>query len=372
MASDSTPESGRNESGDESRDESRDESGGVVTLAHGAGGEAMRTLVDDLVVSRFTDGDRMDEAGETGVGLAALDDGAIHPIGDGSEAIVVTTDSHVVTPRVFPGGDIGRLAVAGTVNDLAVMGATEPLALTCSLVLEEGTPIADVERVVESMRETAREAGATISTGDTKVMGNGEVDGIVINTAGVAHVDAGDAVTDAGLRPGDAVIVSGTMGDHGIALLAEREGFDFTGDLKSDVAPVNDIVRAAMEAGEVTAMKDPTRGGVANALNEMADKADVGVDVVERDIPVSGAISSAGEVLGIDPFSVANEGKVVFGVNADEAEAVLEAIRDCPGGEEAAIVGHATAEHPGRVVVDTGFGRRYMTEPEGETLPRIC
>ncbi|UWG51689.1 Hydrogenase maturation factor [Halalkaliarchaeum sp. AArc-CO] len=380
MASDSTPETDRdesgggsgNESGGGSPDGSGDDSGEVVTLAHGAGGEAMRSLVDELVVPRFTDGDRTAGVGEGGVGLAALDDGAVHPIGDGSQAIVVTTDSHVVTPRFFQGGDIGRLAVAGTVNDLAVMGATEPLTLTCSFVLEEGTPIADVERVVESMRKTAREAGATISTGDTKVMGNGEIDGIVINTAGIAHVDAGDAVTDAGLRPGDAVIVSGTMGDHGIALLAEREGFDFTGDLKSDVAPVNDLVRAAMAAGEVTAMKDPTRGGLANALNEMADKADVGIDVVERDIPVSGAIASAGEVLGIDPFAVANEGKVVFGVDPGDADAVLEAIKDRPGGQEAAIVGHATEEHPGRVVVDTGFGRRYMSEPEGETLPRIC
>ncbi|AUX08250.1 hydrogenase expression/formation protein HypE [Halalkaliarchaeum desulfuricum] len=361
-----------NSEGEKQQVENETADGDVVTLAHGAGGEAMRTLVDDLVVPRFTDADRTAEADGAGVGLAALDDGAVHPIGDGSQAIVVTTDSHVVTPRFFPGGDIGRLAVAGTVNDLAVMGATEPLTLTCSFVLEEGTPIADVERVVESMRETAREAGAAISTGDTKVMGNGEVDGIVINTAGVAHVEADDAVTDAGLRPGDAVVVSGTMGDHGIALLAEREGFDFTGDLKSDVAPVNDLVRAAMDAGEVTAMKDPTRGGLANALNEMADKAGVGIDVVEGDIPVSGAIASAGEVLGIDPFAVANEGKVVFGVDPDDAEAVLEAIRDCPGGEEVTIVGHATEDHPGRVVVDTGFGRRYMSEPEGETLPRIC
>lgn len=376
MAEETTPTDGD----DGGRNGDRD---GVVTLAHGAGGGAMRSLVDDLVVSRFVDDganevDDADDAHEggdpadVGVGLAALDDGAVHPIGDGSEAIVVTTDSHVVTPRFFPGGDIGRLAVAGTVNDLAVMGATEPLALTCSLVLEEGTPIADVERVVESMRTTAREAGATISTGDTKVMGNGEIDGIVINTAGVAHLEGTGSVTDAGLRPGDAVVVSGTMGDHGIALLSEREGFDFTGDLESDVAPINDLVRAALSAGEVTAMKDPTRGGLANALNEMAGKAGVGIDVVESEIPVSGAIASAGEVLGIDPLSVANEGKVVLGVDPDDAEAVLEAVRERPGGEDAAIVGHATAEHAGRVVVDTGFGRRYLSEPEGETLPRIC
>ncbi|MEF8779536.1 MAG: hydrogenase expression/formation protein HypE [Haloferacaceae archaeon] len=363
MAGNTTPET------DESTD--RDD---VVTLAHGAGGGAMRSLVDDLVVSRFASGDGAGDAdiADGGVGLAALDDGAVHPVGDGSEAVVVTTDSHVVKPRFFPGGDIGRLAVAGTVNDLAMMGATRPLTLTCSLVLEEGTPIADVERVVESMRETALEAGTTISTGDTKVMGNGEVDGVVVNTAGVAYVDRESTVTDAGLRPGDAVVVSGTMGDHGIALLSEREGFDFGGDLESDVAPVNDIVRAALSAGTVTAMKDPTRGGLANALNEMADKADVGIDVDEPEIPVRSATASAGEVLGIDPLSVANEGKVVLGVDPDDAEDVLEAVREVSGGSEAAIVGRVVDEHAGRVVVDTGFGRRYLTEPEGEALPRIC
>lgn len=365
MAENTTPEP--EVSGDTDRDD-------VVTLAHGAGGEAMRSLVDDLVVSRFADGAAVDSTpdAEGEVGLEALDDGAVHPLGGDNGAIVVTTDSHVVTPRFFPGGDIGRLAVAGTVNDLAVMGATEPLALTCSLVLEEGTPMADVERVIESMRETALEAAAPISTGDTKVMGNGEIDGVVVNTAGIAHVEAGTVVTDAGLSPGDAVIVSGTVGDHGIALLSEREGFDFTGDLESDVAPVNDVVQAAMTAGEVTAMKDPTRGGLANALNEMAGKADVGIEVTERDIPVADAIASAGEVLGIDPFAVANEGKVVFGVAAEDADAVLEAVRQQPGGEEAAIVGRATDSNAGRVVVDTGFGKRYMSEPEGEALPRIC
>lgn len=359
------------------------ESEDVVTLAHGAGGGAMRSLLQELVVPRFAGygedpgttgaGGAVNarEAGEGEVGLPELDDGAVHPVNEAG-SLVVTTDSHVVTPRFFPGGDIGRLAVAGTVNDLAVMGATEPVALTCSLVLEEGTPTADVERVVESMAETAAEAGTTISTGDTKVMGNGEVDGIVVNTAGVAYVGRDTAVSDAGLEPGDAIIVSGELGDHGIALLSAREGFDFTGDLRSDVAPVNDIVSAAMDAGRISAMKDPTRGGFANAATEMAEKGDVGIELDEQAIPVSGATASAGEVLGIDPLSVANEGKVVFGVDAEDAESVLEAVRGCTGGEDAEIVGHAVEEHAGRVVLDTGFGRRYLTEPEGEALPRIC
>ncbi|MFW5921934.1 MAG: hydrogenase expression/formation protein HypE [Halodesulfurarchaeum sp.] len=356
----------------------------VVTLAHGAGGGAMRSLLSELVVPRFAgngrgeidgrDGESTGEgraADDQGIGLPELDDGAVHPVGEDA-AIVVTTDSHVVTPRFFPGGDIGRLAVAGTVNDLAMMGATEPTALTCSLILEEGTPTADVERVVESMADTAAEAAVEISTGDTKVMGNGEVDGIVVNTAGVAYVDRESAVSDAGLEPGDTIIVSGDLGDHGIALLSAREGFDFTGDLASDVAPVNDVVRAAMEAGTITAMKDPTRGGFANAVNEMAEKGGVGIDLDEQAIPVSGATAAAGEVLGIDPLAVANEGKVVFGVDSGDAEAVLDAIQACPGGEDAQIVGSAVEDHAGRVVVDTGFGRRYLTEPEGEALPRIC
>ena len=340
----------------------------VVTLAHGAGGGAMRSLLDDLVVPTFErDGEDVPPAL---IGLPALDDGAVHPDGDG--AIVVTTDSHVVSPRFFPGGNIGRLAVAGTVNDLAVMGATRPTAITCSLVVEEGFPEADLKRVVESMAATAREAGVQISTGDTKVMANGDLDGLLVNTAGVARIDREEAVSDAGLEPGDAIIVTGTMGDHGIALLSAREGFDFSGGLESDVRPVVDVVEAALDGGRVTAMKDPTRGGLANALNEMAEKAGVGVDIEDDAVPVADVIAGAGEVLGIDPLAVANEGKVVMGVAPDDAEAVLEAVRETEGGTDAAIVGQATADHEGRVVVDTGFGRRYLTEPEGEPLPRIC
>lgn len=348
----------------------------MVTLAHGAGSGAMRSLVDDLAVSRFADDDERagtDQHDSPGaVELAAMDDGSVHPIGDGTHSVVVTTDTHVVTPPVFPGGDIGRLAIAGTVNDLAVMGATEPLSLTCSLVLEEGYPVAELESIIESMQETCEEAGTRVTTGDTKVMGSGELDGPVINTTGVALLDKHDVVTDAGLSPGDVIIVSGTVGDHGIALLSEREGFEFGGELASDVAPVNDLVRSALEAGSVTAMKDPTRGGLATTVNEMAEKGNVGLELDERAIPVDDAVASAGEVLGIDPFHVANEGKVVFAVEADDADSVLSALREHPRGQEAAIVGHATEDHPGRVVLDTGFGRRYLSEPEGQALPRIC
>lgn len=347
----------------------------VVTLAHGAGAGTMRSLVDDLAVSRFDGGSPGAESGDDRagtIGLSALDDGSALPVAGDERSLVVTTDSHVVTPPVFPGGDIGRLSVAGTVNDLAVMGATEPLSLTCSLVVEEGYPVPKLESLMDSMQATCEEAGVEITTGDTKVMGSGEIDGPVINTTGVAVVSTAEVVPDAGLSPGDAIIVSGTVGDHGITLLSAREDFGFGGDLESDVAPVNELVEGAMAAGRVTAMKDPTRGGLSTALNEMARKAGVGLELDEQKIPVDPTVASAGEVLGIDPLDVANEGKVVLGVDAEDAEAVLEALRSHPRGSDAAIVGEVTDEHAGRVVLDTGLGRRYLSEPEGQALPRIC
>lgn len=345
-----------------------DDKGEVITPAHGAGGKRMRELVDNLVVSRARTGEDVEGL----IGLSALDDGAVLPFGDGENAVVVTTDSHVVTPLEFPGGDIGRLSIAGTVNDLAVMGATKPMGLTVSLIVEEGTPVALLERITDSMLRTCEEADCHVVAGDTKVMGSGEVDTLVVNTAAVGVIPTASAVSDAGLSPGDRIIVSGTLGDHGISLLSAREGFDFRGDLKSDVGPVNRLIESAMAAGRITAMKDPTRGGFATALNEMADKAGVGIELDERSIPIKGSVESAGEVLGIDPLSVANEGKVVFGVAEADAEAVLDAIRAHENGADAAIVGRVTDEHVGRVVMDTGIGRRYLSEPEGEQLPRIC
>lgn len=305
-----------------------------------------------------------------GVGLAQMDDGAALPLGD--RWLVVTTDSHVIHPVFFPGGDIGRLAVAGTVNDLAVMGATEVMALTSAVILEEGFPRADLERIQASIRAACDEAGATIVTGDTKVMGRGEIDGIVLNTTGVGLT--GRVVTDAALTPGDRILVSGTMGDHGLAILAVREGLDLEGDLASDVAPLNGLVRSALAAGGdgVVAMKDPTRGGLASALHELAQKSGVGIVLDERSVPASAAVRSASELLGIDPLHVANEGKAVLGVRPDAAAAVLAALRAHPLGERAEIVGTCIAEHAGSVILETGFGRRLLAEPEGEPLPRIC
>lgn len=335
-----------------------------ISLKYGAGGRAMRALIETV----FVNGSKPPLDG--GVGLAAMDDGAAIRVGD--QWLVVTTDSHVIHPVFFPGGDIGRLSVAGTVNDLAMMGATEPLALTCGLILEEGFPLAELERIHVSIRDTCEEAGAAIVTGDTKVMGRGELDRIVLNTTGVALTDR--VVPDAGLRAGDVLLVTGTMGDHGLAVLAVRNGLGLEGDLRSDVAPINGLIRAALAAGGegVVAMKDPTRGGLASALHEMAAKGRVGILLDEAAVPVAPCVRAAAELLGIDPFHVANEGKAVIGVRPEAADRVLDALRSHPLGRNAAVIGTCLETHAGAVILDTGFGRRLLAEPEGEPLPRIC
>jgi hydrogenase expression/formation protein HypE len=278
----------------------------------------------------------------------------------------------VIHPVFFPGGDIGRLAVSGTVNDLAMMGATDVLALTCAVIIEEGFSRQDLVRIQQSIRVACEEAGAGIVTGDTKVMGKGELDGIVLNTTGVALTSR--VIPDAGLRFGDCLIVTGTIGDHGLAVMAGRHGLALDSDLRSDVAPVNGLIRAALavDPDGIVAMKDPTRGGLASALHEMAEKSRVGIIIDDAALPVSPQARAAGELLGIDPMHVANEGKAVLGVRPAAANAVLAALRAHTLGRAAAIVGTCTAERPGTVILDTGFGRRLVTEPEGEPLPRIC
>lgn len=335
-----------------------------ISLKYGAGGGAMRALIEQVFAAGLPDI-------EGGIGLSAMDDGAAIPIGDG-RFLVFTTDAHVVQPAIFPGGDIGRLAVCGTVNDLAVMGATEPLALACAVILEDGFPRAELEQIWESIRVACREAGTTIGTGDTKVMRHGELDRIAITTTGVAITSR--VVPDAGLRPGDRIIVTGTVGDHGLAILATRGELALETALVSDVAPLNGLLRRALAVGgaSIVAMKDATRGGLASALHEMAEKSKVGVILDERAVPVRDEVRAAGELLGIDPLLVANEGKAVLGVAPDRADAVLDVLRSHPLGRAAAIVGECVVERPGSVIVDTGVGRRLLGEAEGELLPRIC
>lgn len=335
-----------------------------ILMKHGAGGPAMRRLIEEVMTPGLSAQMRPGD-----VGLNAMDDGAALRVGD--RWLVMTTDSHVVHPIFFPGGDIGRLAVSGTVNDLAMMGATDVLALTCAVVIEEGFARQDLVRIQGSMRDTAAEAGAPIVTGDTKVMGRGELDGIILNTTGVALTD--HVVTDAGLQDGDVLILTGPIGDHGFAVMAARHGLALEGNLRSDVAPLNGMIRSVLSrvGTSVIAMKDPTRGGVAGVVHEMSSKAQLTIVLDETAIPISDEARAAGELLGIDPLHVANEGKAVLGVRQGAAETVLSILRAHPLGQHAAIVGRCVAGRPS-VVLDTGVGRRLLMEPEGEPLPRIC
>jgi hydrogenase expression/formation protein HypE len=253
-----------------------------------------------------------------------------------------------------------------------MMGATEPLALTCAAIIEDGFERDALKRIWESIRATCEEAGTTIVTGDTKVMGHGELDGLVLNTTGVGLTKR--LVSDAGLRPGDRILVTGTMGDHGLAIMATRNELALETTLESDVAPVHTLVRRALDVGGdgIVALKDPTRGGLSSALHEMAEKSDVGVIVDETAVPLRDEVRAVGELLGIDPLVSANEGKAVFGLRPESAEGVLDAVRSHPLGRNAAIVGECVAERPGFVILDTGFGSRLLAEAEGELLPRIC
>ena len=329
-----------------------------VNLMHGAGGEVMGELLQIITNLKHTN------AG--GIGLESLDDGAVIPMC--GQNVVFTTDSHVVSPIFFPGGDIGRIAVCGTINDLAMMGG-RPIALSCGMVIPEGFEVADLERIVASMDIALGECGANLVTGDTKVLERGALDTIIINTAGIGIADR--VVRDNGLLPGDAIVVSGTIGDHGIAIMAHREGFDFGGQIRSDVAPLWVLVERALAAGDIHAMKDPTRGGFANAINEMAKKSGVGVVIEEEALPFKKNVKSAAGMLGIDPLEVANEGKVVMGVAPGDAEAVLAALRSHPYGRDAAIVGKVV--EGSHVVMRTAIGgERFIEPPIGDPVPRVC
>ncbi len=338
----------------------------VVLLAHGSGGLLSHELVSSLFLKYL--GNPI---------LNALEDASNLPLGDASELLggqlVFTTDSYVVKPLFFPGGDIGKLAVCGTVNDLAMRGAV-PLYLSAGFILEEGLPLRDLERVLASMATTAEAAGVHIVAGDTKVVERGSVDKLFINTAGLGLVPPGVRISAAAARPGDLILLSGAIGDHGLAIMTQREGLRFQTPLQSDCAPLNSLVSAMLAASRrIHTLRDPTRGGLASALNEIATQSAVGMEIEEQAVPIHEPVRAAGDLLGLDPFYVANEGKLIAIVEREDAQAVLEAMRAHPYGQEAAIIGQVTAEHPGRVVLRTILGtRRLMDMLAGEQLPRIC
>ncbi len=334
-----------------------------VRLGHGSGGAMMKRLIDDLFLDEFRS-----EADLPG------DDAGVVPLGGGR--IAMSTDSFVVTPQFFPGGNIGRLAVCGTVNDVATSGA-QVKYLSCGFVLEEGYPMDKLREIVHTMAETAAEAGVAIVTGDTKVVERGHADGVFINTAGVGLVPEGVSLSGRNCKPGDAVLLSGTLGDHGICVISQREGLAFSTTLETDAAPLNHLIANVLAAAPHTrAFRDPTRGGIASTLNEFAEASGVDILVNEVDVPVRDEVRGACEMLGYDVFQVANEGKMVAVVPAEEAQAALEAMKASPYGEQAAIIGQVVEPStPGghTVRLRTAFGStRILDMLVGEQLPRIC
>jgi hydrogenase expression/formation protein HypE len=334
-----------------------------ILLDHGSGGKVSQELIEELILPRFKN-----------PLLDPLNDGAVFNLPKGSSGrMAMTTDSYVVSPIFFPGGDIGTLAVHGTVNDLAMCGA-EPLYLSAGFILEEGLPTSDLERVLDSMAGAAKEAGVAIVTGDTKVVEKGSADKIFINTAGLGLIPEGVDVSGQGAQPGDRIILSGYMADHGVTILSQREGLSFSTELKSDSAPLNTLVKEMLDVSlRIRCFRDPTRGGVATTLNEIAAQSKVGIVLEEEAIPVRDGVRSACELLGLDPLYLANEGKLLAVVAPDQAGSVLEAARKNKYGRDAAIIGQVTAANPGRVQIKTAYGTsRVVGMLAGEQLPRIC
>jgi len=331
-----------------------------IELAHGSGGRLMHDLIDQLF-HRYLSNPYLD----------VLDDAAVLPKPTGRLAL--TTDSYVVRPIFFPGGDIGKLAVCGTVNDLSMVGA-QPLYLSAGYILEEGLPYSDLEKIVSSMAETAMTAGVKVVAGDTKVVERGSADKIFINTAGVGWIKEDIHLSPRNVRPGDKILVSGSIGDHGMAILCQREGLEFGTSLVSDCAPLNGLVEAMFDQHHgIRVMRDPTRGGLATALIELARESDVGFEIDETSVPIHEGVRAACELLGLDPFYVANEGKLIAIVSPEGAESVLSTLVDHPFGKEARLIGQVVGSHPKKVVLRTILGvKRVIQMLVAEQLPRIC
>lgn len=337
----------------------------TVLLGHGSGGTMMKRIIDQVFFDAYAEEE-----------LREGNDAATLEVPESGARLAYSTDSFVVTPQFFPGGDIGLLAVCGTVNDVATSGAV-PQYLSCGFILEEGYPIADLKRICHSMAEAAREAGVRIVTGDTKVVNRGHGDGVFINTSGIGFIPEGVSLSGAYCKPGDKILVTGTMGDHGITIMACREELSFSADIQTDAAPLNHLIAEVLAAAPgVRCFRDPTRGGLASTLNELADQSQVDFIINEEAVPVKDAVRGACEMLGYDVYQVANEGKMVCVVPADQADAALAAMRANAYGADAAIIGDVVekpADRDARVSIRTGFGAlRIMDMLVGEQLPRIC
>jgi len=331
-----------------------------ILLAHGSGGELSHALVSRLFAKAFHN-----------PYLAPLDDMAVLPIE--GRRLAFTTDSYVVTPLFFPGGDIGKLAVCGTVNDLAMSGA-RPLFLSAGFIIEEGFPLADLERIVESMQREAVGAGVQIVTGDTKVVNRGGADGVFVNTAGIGLIPQGIQISGSLAKPGDRIILSGTIGDHGVAILSAREGLSFSTTLESDCASLHGLVEVMLKSSSnIHSLRDPTRGGLSSTLNEIARQSGVATYIEEGRIPIREEVRGACELLGLDPLNLANEGKLVAIVAGEDAERVVEKMRAHPLGKEATVIGEVQKEPRSKVLLRTLIGStRIVDMLVGETLPRIC
>jgi len=348
-----------------------------ITMLHGAGGTVMHNLVKNYIVKYFGG-----LGNDAEVPLEAMDDSAV--IGD----VVFKSDSHAVKPIFFPGGDIGRLAISGTVNDISAMGA-QPYALACGFILEEGLPLADLERILVSMRETCIEAGVGIVTGDTKVVEKGSLGGLVMNVSGIGKrtpaLDSDIKVArqyrsvasrwtlDSNLVAGDKIILTGTIGDHGLAVLSAQQGLTFGSEIKSDVRPLNRMTQRLLgEVGGVVSVKDPTRGGLADALNEWAEKSKVGILTHEDKVPIRQDVQTACDMLGLDPLEVGNEGKYIIGIVHEKAQEALEFLKQTEEGKNAQIIGEATTQFKGVAMQTEVGGKRIIARPIGDPVPRIC
>ena len=330
-----------------------------ITLAYGSGGRLTHQLIKDIFLKHLNN--------EI---LSQMNDSAVFEL-DGRLAF--TTDSYVVNPIFFPGGDIGKLAVNGTVNDLAMMGA-EPLYISLSFIIEEGLSLEELERIVISIKDAVEEAGVKIITGDTKVVERGKADKIFINTSGLGIIPRGIEIRGDNAKPEEVVVVSGTIGDHGIAILSARNQLSFSADVKSDTAPLNKLVKIMVDAvPEISVLRDPTRGGLATTLNEIAQASNVGIEIYESEIPIRDSVRGACELLGLDPLYIANEGKLIAIVPENKAKLLLDVMHNSPYGRDARIIGKVTREHPGKVILVTKLGaKRILDMLSGDPLPRIC